>query len=1171
MTPTANASPRCAAPETKLRRWGAGFLALGMGVVLVGGTAPVQAHAADQAPLAGAWTPGPLMPAKGLSAQNVGFHADQPAVQDQSALPVHAKERAIVKVTDFGADPTGRKDSAKAVNDAILYAKSLKKPATIVFPCGSYSMYPEAAPQRELYVSNTVGADQAYANKSIGLLLEDMHDVIVDGMGSALTFHGNQTQIAAIRSSDVTVQNLDTDWYAPGTLDLTVLTSGVAGGHGYRDIKVPAGVNYAISGASATFTGETSPVTGQPYWTHAPSGASAGQNQIRDLASGLTLRSGLPLWTGSSAVADLGGGVLRVSYTAATDPGGAGKVYEMRKTTRDTPGSFIWESTRTALSNMKMHYLHGFGIVGQFSHDISMDKITLRTDPGTDRQTASFADFVQMSGVAGKVQITNSLFDNPHDDPINIHGTYVEVKALDRAARTVTLQYMHNETAGFPQFYPGDELRFVKKATMLPEGAATFKVVSVDGPSGTDSSHSLTQMTVTVDGDLPANLAVSQFVAENLTYTPEVYVAGNTFQSVPTRGILVTTPKPVLIERNIFDQMGMASIYISADAASWYESGGVEDVKIRNNVFDRPATGSATIFVDPTNSQNEDGKAVHHDISIEANRFSLLSGGQLVSAKSVSGLEFTANAVNHYSPTAPVSVTSSKPLFSFSGSSGVLISGNSYEPGFNLRANTSAMAAAEVDGAGDGVLTNADNVTAVNVPKSTLAAGMGWVREDPSRWAAVNKDTVTLKAGVNGLWATQNAAVNILRQDVPAVGDTDAVVKLSGATKSQYEEAGLILYADDDNYVALERKHANGSPVLALVTEAAGQPNENTQVAAPPAADVWLKISRTGNAYTASYSTDGTAFTVIGSITNAAVGNNGRVGVLAAGTSTGDTAFNFSALTVKGVAQPFFGTVVEPAPATLLAAIDAPTWSGVQFAAPVSPLAWMANTDAATATVSARFKPGDAGTKLQVQFNDVRMEPAADGSYAFDLMSGPNVVQVQTLGADGVSSQTYRWVIVSALPAKAPGSNVVCAPVVEPTPEPTVEPTATPEPTAEPTTEPTVDPTMTATPSVDPTTNPTIKPTTEPTVEPTAEPTAEPTVEQTVSATPTADPTMTPTAGPKATSAATATASATVSPSMPEGENNLASTGAALWPAVGGAVVVLAGLVLLVMGRRRRA
>ncbi|MEV0916934.1 hypothetical protein AB0I93_22085 [Streptomyces sp. NPDC049967] len=80
-------------------------------------------------------------------------------------------------------------------------------PVRIVFPHGTNQIYPEHAEVREPYVSNTVGADQSYKDKRIGILLEDMDDVTVDGDGSHLQFHGLMTAFAAIRSHHVAVKD----------------------------------------------------------------------------------------------------------------------------------------------------------------------------------------------------------------------------------------------------------------------------------------------------------------------------------------------------------------------------------------------------------------------------------------------------------------------------------------------------------------------------------------------------------------------------------------------------------------------------------------------------------------------------------------------------------------------------------------------------------------------------------------------------------------------------------------------------------------------------------------------------------------------------------------------------------------------------------------------------
>ncbi|MEF3404787.1 DUF1349 domain-containing protein [Agromyces sp. CCNWLW203] len=954
----------------------------------------------------------------------VGYGSANPAVADTTTMAVHAVARTIVDVTDFGADPSGESDSAAAIADAVEHAKGLDSPVTIRFPYGTYEIYPEQTEKRELYVSNTTGADAGPRVKNIGILIEDMADVIVDGEGSKFNFHGLQTQFAAIRTENVTFTGFSTDWVAPNTIDLTVLGTGVANGVPFRDIQVPPGTRYEIANGKAAFLGEASPVTGQPYWRYEPGSATQGHNQRRHLATGQTYRTAAPVWTNSTGVSELGDNRLRVTYSGTTDPGGRGEVYELRPTYRDTPGVFAFEAVNTDLVDLEFGYLHGFGMVAQMSHNVTVDGVRFKTENGTWRQTSGFADYLQMSGVGGKVQVLNTLFDNPHDDPINIHGTYVQVKGVDVANKKVTLQYMHHQTAGFPQFYPGDTLRFVTRGTMLPVAGENFTVTDVAGPSGYDHDGSLTQMTVTLDR-APEGIQVDTHAAESLTYTPEVRIAGNTFASVPTRGILVTTPKPVLIERNLFDQMSMASIYVSGDAANWYESGGVEDLTIRENIFDRPTTSAPVIYFDPTNGATEPDRTVHRNVLIDDNRFNLLPGTQLLNAKSVSDLTFTNNTVGWYGPTTTTDPAKSSrtALFSMNGSHRFEFSDNTYAPGFNVRVSTNT-AASEVTG-NDPFAVNADAMT--QVPTVPLAAGLSWVREEPSRWSAVATDSIRLLSGGNGLWATQNAASMLLR-DSGSTAPTEAVVKMTGSTKSSYEEAGLIFYVNDDNYVALQRKHANGNPQLALVTEAGGSPNENTRINSPAQEDLWLKIVRGGNTFTASYSLNGTDYTAIGTITNAAVaGAVPRVGVMAAGPFVSTpAAFVMSGLNVDGTAAPFFDSVPEPVELRLAAALEDPSWQGVDFGAPVAPRSWLSVVPADVEHVTTTLAPVDDGTQVVVTVDD---RPVEFGTGAIDvpLSAGPNVIQARTIASNG-DSQTYRWTVVSL----KPGVAVTTRPPLEP-------------------------------------------------------------------------------------------------------------------------------------------
>ena len=94
----------------------------------------------------------------------------------------------VIYVTDFGADPSGKTDSTEAVIRALEQAKKFRQ------------QDPDRAEERELYVSNTVGADPEYKNKKIGILVEDLSHITIEGNDSHFIFHGKMTVFATIRS-----------------------------------------------------------------------------------------------------------------------------------------------------------------------------------------------------------------------------------------------------------------------------------------------------------------------------------------------------------------------------------------------------------------------------------------------------------------------------------------------------------------------------------------------------------------------------------------------------------------------------------------------------------------------------------------------------------------------------------------------------------------------------------------------------------------------------------------------------------------------------------------------------------------------------------------------------------------------------------------------------------
>ena len=162
---------------------------------------------------------------------------------------------------------------------------------------------------------------------------------------------------------------------------------------------------------------------------------------------------------------------------------------------------------------------------------------------------------------------------------------------------------------------------------------------------------------------------------------------------------------------------------------------------------------------------------------------------------------------------------------------------------------------------------------------------------------------ITVQNG--GLWDTQNPHNVVVGEFGKDLENVTATVKVDGKTANNYDEAGLIFYKDNDNYVAVERKHGNGTPQIHLVTEKDRKPDESHKKADINETEVYYKLEKKGNDITGFYSTDGATWTEVGKVTNDKVGKDFKIGFVAgSGSQNSSTPFVFSELKVNDETKP---------------------------------------------------------------------------------------------------------------------------------------------------------------------------------------------------------------------------------------------------------------------------
>lgn len=116
-----------------------------------------------------------------------------------------------------------------------------------------------------------------------------------------------------------------------------------------------------------------------------------------------------------------------------------------------------------------------------------------------------------------------------------------------------------------------------------------------------------------------------------------------------------------------------------------------------------------------------------------------------------------------------------------------------------------------------------------------LSKEWSWLREAPGAWR-VESDGLHLRTMPGSLWADRNDAKNIPLVSLP--GEANAAnlcveVTVTSNPSTGGEQAGLLLYFDDANYVKLVKEIVDGRLVIVLVREENDQPvviNNKTSV-----------------------------------------------------------------------------------------------------------------------------------------------------------------------------------------------------------------------------------------------------------------------------------------------------------------------------------------------------
>ncbi|OZB94404.1 right-handed parallel beta-helix repeat-containing protein [Paenibacillus sp. XY044] len=525
-----------------------------------------------------------------------------------------------ISLADFGDAEDLQANAGGAMRLALEAAAShdADVPVILDVPFGTYHFYPEHAVKAAYHITNTASEEEnPDVTKTIALLLKGLRRLTLEGNGSLFVIHGKQTMLLLDSCADVEIRNLRFDYAVPTVTEMTVER---CGDHDL-DVRVHPDSHYELEDGHLTWVGE---------------GWSFREGPVQHCDFGRTATWRVDDWPSrAERIVEIGSRRLRFHFGKEAVPDILpGVTVQMRDGIRDQVGVLILECERISLIGMGLHFMHGLGVVGQFSGDLTFTDLDVTPRPETGRTVAGFADFIHCSGCRGRISITDSRFAGAHDDAVNIHGTYLRI--VDQPSpNQVRVRFMHPQTYGFRAFFPGDEIAFVNAHSLASYAFGRIAAAEMLDPR---------EFLLTLEQPAPTGLGEHD-VIENVTWMPEVVIERNHFARIPTRGILASSPRKTVIQGNRFERMNMSAILVAADANSWYESGAVADLCITNNQFiDCGGEEHPVIRIAPENEQSNSDVPVHRNIRIEDNRFRA-AHAMLLSVRSTEGLAFCRNEI----------------------------------------------------------------------------------------------------------------------------------------------------------------------------------------------------------------------------------------------------------------------------------------------------------------------------------------------------------------------------------------------------------------------------------------------------------------------------------------------------------------------------------------------
>ena len=487
------------------------------------------------------------------------------------------------------------------------------------------------SPKEELIMDYRLSNTDVLPSRKLGIFLKNMKNCVLNGNGARLWFEGHMQPFTLDRCSNIEIKNFVINWKKPLVAEGIIKNITEKYADVYIDSKkfphrlADNWLEFDVGADEWYPLWHDSHIIFEPHFrtVRRASGDSFVARSVEKIDTDLyrmTLRNPVNVMNGDIAV--------------------------LRHNSRMHAGIFTEKCNDITVEDIVIHSCGGLGCLAQFCNNLTYRRIHLIPDTTAGRLiTSGRDDGMHITCCSGTVNITECTFLGLMDDPINVHGCCVTSdEAVD--GKTLRCNYRHEQAQGFVYWAEeGDEIAFIDRGNMSRIHTAELESYTLEKED---------TFILKFKDELPKEIIEQAnrgdaLALDNLTHTAAFNCSNNRFGSCRARSILVSTPKPVVIENNYFESSG-TSILVAGDSNFWFESGECNDVTIRNNVFTHACLTSeyqfceGVISIYPIVPKPEIDKPYHKNIKITGNTFDTADTPVLY-GYSCKNLEFSNNRI----------------------------------------------------------------------------------------------------------------------------------------------------------------------------------------------------------------------------------------------------------------------------------------------------------------------------------------------------------------------------------------------------------------------------------------------------------------------------------------------------------------------------------------------